>query len=191
MGSVFKFPPQIAYEVSREALILYAYVVAFADESGLCRSVYSAGAHAGIHRPDADRLLDELIQKGYVSLILERVPMALLGNGGAVLTTMVGCKITEFVAPLRLTRLSPEMWATLRDEAFERDDYTCQYCGERGFSLELDHVEPISRGGTNELGNLITACSTCNKSKRAKLISEWREGVRDARLRSGAHNVLD
>jgi hypothetical protein len=53
------------------------------------------------------------------------------------------------------------VWWALRQKVLERDDYTCVYCGERGGRLTLDHVLPVSRGGTSELTNLVTACATC------------------------------
>lgn len=70
-------------------------------------------------------------------------------------------------------RLSAEEWAELRAIVFARDDYTCTYCKVRGGRLECDHVHPLSRGGSNELDNLTTACQPCNRSKHAKLLGEW------------------
>ena len=64
-------------------------------------------------------------------------------------------------------------WAALRSTVFERDDYTCQYCGVRGVSLQCDHVIPVSRGGSNELSNLVAACAKCNLSKHDKTPEEW------------------
>lgn len=69
----------------------------------------------------------------------------------------------------------PMIWKALRRSIFERDDYTCTYCGDRGVRLECDHVIPVSRGGGHDLSNLVTACFTCNRSKRDKLVSEWLE----------------
>ena len=66
------------------------------------------------------------------------------------------------------------VWRVIRDRIFKRDDYTCQYCGERGMRLECDHVIPVSRGGVHADDNLVTACFACNRSKRDKLVSEWR-----------------
>lgn len=73
-------------------------------------------------------------------------------------------------------RLSPKEWATLRAKIFARDDYTCAYCGARGGYLECDHKYPISKGGTNNEGNLVTSCRPCNRAKRNKIVSvdEWR-----------------
>ena len=54
---------------------------------------------------------------------------------------------------------------------FARDGYRCQYCGRPGTELKLresltrDHVVPMSRGGTNEWTNVVTACSPCNTRK--------------------------
>lgn len=50
---------------------------------------------------------------------------------------------------------------------FFRDNYTCQYCGERKQQRELtlDHVFPKSRGGKSSWLNLTTACQACNNKK--------------------------
>lgn len=47
-----------------------------------------------------------------------------------------------------------------------RDNYTCQYCGEKYPDiLEVDHVIPKSRGGTDRADNLVAACHKCNQKK--------------------------
>lgn len=74
----------------------------------------------------------------------------------------------------RRNRPSPHVWSALRCRVFARDDYTCRYCGVRGVKLECDHIVPASRGGSHHLSNLATACFTCNRSKRDRLVEEWR-----------------
>lgn len=71
-------------------------------------------------------------------------------------------------------RLPSHIWERLRTQAFERDHYTCQYCGDTDGPFEADHIVPLARGGSDDLDNLATACRVCNLSKGAKLISEWR-----------------
>lgn len=66
------------------------------------------------------------------------------------------------------------LWNAIRSAIFARDNYTCQYCGERGKKLECDHVLPVSKGGSHAEDNLVTACFACNRSKHDKLIGEWR-----------------
>ena len=61
---------------------------------------------------------------------------------------------------------------------FARDDYQCQYCGRRATelkpreSLTRDHLIPMSRGGTNEWSNVVTACSSCNTRKANRMPAE-------------------
>jgi 5-methylcytosine-specific restriction endonuclease McrA len=61
---------------------------------------------------------------------------------------------------------------------FARDRYCCQYCGrpqaalKTRESLTRDHVVPLSRGGTNDWNNVVTACSPCNTRKANHLPSE-------------------
>lgn len=57
-----------------------------------------------------------------------------------------------------------------RFDILSRDNFTCQYCGRRAPNVELhiDHVHPLSRGGANHQGNLVTACVDCNLGKLAK-----------------------
>lgn len=59
-----------------------------------------------------------------------------------------------------------------RSNLFERDDYTCQYCGATThdpkaakWTLNIDHVFPRSRGGQSNWDNLVTSCHECNNSK--------------------------
>ena len=82
----------------------------------------------------------------------------------------------EMFSPSRKPTDRPvaSVWREIRERIFFRDNYTCQYCGERGTKLECDHKHPVARGGSHDDENLVTACRTCNRSKRDKLITEWR-----------------
>lgn len=86
---------------------------------------------------------------------------------------------SEFSKHIRRMRLSvtSNEWRALREVVFERDDYTCQYCGARGRRLECDHIFPASRGGSDDLSNLATACRPCNRDKGDLTIEEWRGTV--------------
>lgn len=54
-----------------------------------------------------------------------------------------------------------------RFEVLRRDDHTCQYCGAKApdVTLHIDHVMPVSLGGDDKPGNLVTACKDCNSGK--------------------------
>lgn len=57
-----------------------------------------------------------------------------------------------------------------RFEILARDNFTCRYCGRRAphVQLHVDHVHPVSRGGTDDPLNLVAACVDCNMGKLAK-----------------------
>ena len=59
-----------------------------------------------------------------------------------------------------------------RFEVFKRDGFTCQYCGRKTpeVILELEHIIPLSKGGTDEIDNLTTSCFECNRGKGASLL---------------------
>jgi len=56
----------------------------------------------------------------------------------------------------------------LRFEVFKRDGFQCAYCGQTppAVALEVDHIDPKSKGGKDDIDNLITACFNCNRGKR-------------------------
>jgi transcriptional regulator with XRE-family HTH domain len=62
----------------------------------------------------------------------------------------------------------------IRFEVFKRDKFTCQYCGAKSpeVVLNVDHIDPIANGGTNELLNLITSCHTCNNGKSDRILTD-------------------
>lgn len=55
----------------------------------------------------------------------------------------------------------------VRREVFAHDNWMCVYCKSKR-RLEIDHVTPIAKGGTDERSNLQTLCRTCNRRKGAK-----------------------
>ena len=66
--------------------------------------------------------------------------------------------------------ISPKM----RNYIFKRDNWTCAYCGhhnggDKEIPLHVDHKIPVSKGGSNNFGNLITSCRTCNIKKSNKI----------------------
>jgi HNH endonuclease len=69
----------------------------------------------------------------------------------------------------------------LRFEVFKRDGFKCQYCGGHppGKILEVDHIDPVVNGGSNDETNLITACFDCNRGKGARSLSDVPRALAD------------
>lgn len=72
------------------------------------------------------------------------------------------------ISPINNTkpRRSP-LSAGFRHEVFSRDNYRCLECGATNMDriLEVDHIIPVSQGGTDEMKNLQTLCIICNRAK--------------------------
>ena len=71
-------------------------------------------------------------------------------------------------------RPDEKTWSVLKANVFRRDGYVCTYCGDTETKFTADHVIPLSRGGTNDLTNLVACCIPCNNSKSHRFLSEWR-----------------
>lgn len=65
----------------------------------------------------------------------------------------------------------------LRFEVFKRDRFTCQYCGAVApdVILHVDHIEPVAKGGGNDILNLITSCQNCNLGKSDRRLDDHSE----------------
>lgn len=68
-----------------------------------------------------------------------------------------------------------------RFDVFKRDAFVCQYCGSHPpmVVLEVDHINPVVNGGTNDVDNLITACFDCNRGKSAGLLTTIPQSVQE------------
>jgi hypothetical protein len=74
-------------------------------------------------------------------------------------------------------RPSSKDWARIRRETFayhfEADPPHCLACGDQAPSLAVDHLHPVSRGGSNHFHNFMPLCVPCNSSKGTKTWAEW------------------
>lgn len=69
---------------------------------------------------------------------------------------------------------APEIVLVTREEIIERDGPVCYLCGQDldPHEIFIDHVVPLSRGGTHTPDNLRVCCRPCNSRKGSKLLSE-------------------
>jgi len=59
----------------------------------------------------------------------------------------------------------------------ERQKSRCYYCKVKLSKVyHADHIVPLSRGGTNDISNIVLACPACNLRKGTKLPHEWSDG---------------
>ena len=70
-----------------------------------------------------------------------------------------------------------------RLRTFNKYHGCCHYCGKKlnVDNFHVDHMNPLSRGGTNDENNLALACPKCNESKGNLTEHEYLEKIGDPR----------
>lgn len=71
--------------------------------------------------------------------------------------------------------MSDHLPLSLRAQILEIDAGRCAYCQAAEalsvVAFEVDHIVPVSAGGSNELYNLCLACPTCNRHKATRQVA--------------------
>ncbi len=60
-----------------------------------------------------------------------------------------------------------------REYLLEKWGRKCTYCGKDNIPLQIEHIVPRAKGGTNRIGNLCLACEKCNLAKGTKDIKDF------------------
>ena len=61
----------------------------------------------------------------------------------------------------------------VREYLLEKFNCKCCYCGKTDIPLEIEHITPKSRGGSNRVSNLCLACRPCNQRKGNQTATEF------------------
>ena len=75
-------------------------------------------------------------------------------------------------------RATPTPYLKLRFSVLARDNFRYMYCGltpQDNVKLQIDHIIPKIKGGSDDMGNLITACQYCNVGKGATILETYKE----------------
>ena len=70
------------------------------------------------------------------------------------------------------SRVNPQV----KLNVIRRDNFKCIYCGTGGSQknfLTVDHVLPLSKGGTNVQTNIACCCRECNAKKNSMLLTNF------------------
>lgn len=61
----------------------------------------------------------------------------------------------------------------VKEYLLERWGRACVYCGKNDTPLEVEHIVPKSKGGSNRISNLTISCIACNQKKNAQSIDQF------------------
>jgi len=67
----------------------------------------------------------------------------------------------------------------VREYLLEKWHRTCAYCGAQNIPLQVEHIHPKAKGGSNRVSNLTLACQPCNQRKSSRPIAEFLKGQPD------------
>jgi len=90
---------------------------------------------------------------------------------------------SRFASPLR-SEQNPEITGVeyqqgelfgyeVREYLLEKFGRKCVYCGAENVSLQIEHIVPKARGGTDRVSNLTLACEACNQKKGNQTAEEF------------------
>jgi 5-methylcytosine-specific restriction endonuclease McrA len=97
----------------------------------------------------------------------------MIENGlGYIHTLTKAIELPSVIRLAQLVRRPRRQRKMTRYEIFNRDRYTCQYCGEQSRHLTLDHVIPRYRNGQHTWENVVSACVDCNRRKAGRTPKE-------------------
>lgn len=74
-------------------------------------------------------------------------------------------------------------WTWLREAVLDRDGNRCQVCGSTN-GLQVDHILPLSKCGSNRFRNLWTLCVGCHSRKTGRdlRVPDWARRRREAEI---------
>jgi len=64
----------------------------------------------------------------------------------------------------------------LREYLLEKWHRTCAYCGVQNIPLEVEHIQPKSKGGSDRVSNLCLSCRDCNQQKGTQDVKDFLKG---------------
>jgi 5-methylcytosine-specific restriction endonuclease McrA len=61
----------------------------------------------------------------------------------------------------------------VREYLLEKWGRKCSYCGKENMPLQVEHIQPKAKGGSNKISNLCLACESCNTKKGTQDVKDF------------------
>lgn len=102
---------------------------------------------------------------------------SLLKQTDTLETTMFGYDAHGKIIKTLYRKSQRQIDSAIQWAVFQRDGYSCLYCGRTGVPLTVDHIFLWEKGGPSTMENLVAACRRCNKERGNTEYDEWIESA--------------
>lgn len=72
-----------------------------------------------------------------------------------------------------ISQTTTTSWNRLKGIIKRHHGDICHYCGNYAPNGQVDHILPLTKGGTDAVDNLVWSCEQCNQAKGDKTVEEW------------------
>ena len=100
-----------------------------------------------------------------IGLLLSGKASLVLNGRGEIRTITAAYPRPSIIRLERMIKRPRPIVRLTKREILRRDEYTCQYCGQKYPFLTIDHIIPRRLGGNHSWENLVAACPGCNHRK--------------------------
>jgi 5-methylcytosine-specific restriction endonuclease McrA len=107
-----------------------------------------------------------------ITLMLAGKASMVMNGRGYIHTINQAFPIPSVIRLVEMVRRPRPRVKLTKREILRRDNYSCQYCGQRASVLTIDHVLPRHMGGQHTWDNLVTACQVCNHRKGGRTVEQ-------------------
>ena len=107
-----------------------------------------------------------------IALVLSGKANLVLNGRGEIKTVSRTFPRPSIIRLQRMVKRPRPIVRLTKREILRRDNYTCQYCGQRALYLTIDHVTPRRLGGGHSWENLVAACPPCNHRKGGRTLEQ-------------------
>jgi len=114
--------------------------------------------------------------KRAISLIFAEKAILVMNGRGVIKTVSKAYPAPSIIRLDQMVKRPRSKVKLTKIEIFRRDNYTCQYCGQKESRLTVDHVTPRHLGGAHSWENVVAACSACNHKKGGK--TTWQANMK-------------
>jgi len=107
-----------------------------------------------------------------IGLVFNGKASLVLNGRGEIHTISASYPRPSIIRLDRMVRRPRQAVHLTKREILRRDEFTCQYCGQKVAYLTIDHVIPRRLGGMHSWDNLVASCPNCNHRKGGRTLEQ-------------------